>query len=336
MNSITELTIALDVDGTLSPVTGMGTGEPANKFDNWTYKVLSGRNFGAAVANDVVALLKTLARDGATIKWHTSWGDAAPNYLGPELDLPPFELFSPVVGSSTARWWKMEAVEEWIAATEGTDQRLVWIDDDIDDAVFSGEIPSELLQHPRVSMISPNVYWGLSPSDLENLSQAAYSDTRINLVNDPSDPRPLPIAPGSVIAWGELEDPATGERWAATATAIQSPDGEIVWADAFVDDENSSSLFATDHLNSVEWLAIIETVRAEEAPASVRSAFDNGDTVLGAVFEAELDDIPSVTFTTAAGVLYAGEVSEIYAVDIYGNLNQSDQRRPLYLPTELL
>lgn len=333
--TLKNLTIALDVDGVLSPVAPVGSGQPENAFDGWVYRELSSRNFGAVVGEDVIALFQTLVADGASIKWHTSWREAASTHLAPELGLPAFEQFVDADSYRlTEGWWKLKAVEKWLADTEGTPERLLWLDDDILDSIASGEISSELLQHPRLSMISPQVYWGLSPSDLEDIAVAAYDGTRIALVNNPTQPRPLPETPGSVIAWGELEDADTGERWAATACAIANPDGGITWGDAFIDSETPTSLFSEEHLNSVEWFKLVETVPASEAPDSIRESFADGDVIVGAVFESDLDGT-SVDFTTAPGVYYSGELSEVFAVDIYGNLYSDGERMAKYLPTEL-
>lgn len=333
---IEDLTIALDVDGVVSPVTPAGSGTPENVFDGWNYRMLSSRNFGAAVSEEVIALLKTLMSDGAKIKWHTSWREAAVTHLSPELEVPIFEQFAESdAPHSTGGWWKLEAVQQWLKDTEGTVERLIWIDDGIVDSVASGQIPSNVLHHPRLSMISPQTYWGLSPADLDDISGAAYTDSRIDLVNDPSRPRPLPQTPGSVIAWGELEDTDTGERWAATACAIANPDGGVTWADAFVDAETPSSLFEVEHLNSVEWFRLVETVPASEAPKSIQESFAEGDVIVGSVFESDLEDM-RVDFTTAPGVYYSGELSEVFAIDIYGNLYTAGDRDVKYLPTELV
>ena len=89
-------------------------------------------------------------------------------------------------------------------------------------------------------------------------------------------------------------------------------------------------------MNSVEWLQVVETVEASQAPKSVRAAFEDGDQVVGAVFTARLDDLPeAVSFTTAAGVIYRDELSEVYAVDIYGNMSDRADREALFLPTTL-
>lgn len=337
MSNLKNLTIALDVDGALSPITGMGTGLPENTFDGWSYRVLSPRNFGASVADEVIAALKSLRAAGASIEWHTSWDDRAQSGLGPEVELPDLELFADRSGLPTDGWWKAAAVANWLEATEGTDERLIWIDDDISEAVFAGEIPSSIIHHPRVSMVSPHSYWGLSPADLEAIVSAAHGDTRIALANDPDDPRPLPENPGSIIAWGEVEDAETDERWTATATAILTPEGAIVWGDSFIDGESSTELFTPEHLNSVEWIPLVETVVADHAPDFVKAAFADGETVTGAVFDAPLEDVPDpVAFTTAAGVFYRGELSEVYSVDVYGNTTDSTEREPRFLPTILL
>lgn len=332
-----NLTIALDVDGVLSPITEAGSGTPENAFPDFEYRILSSKNFGAAVAEEVIATIQTLINDGVNVQWHTSWREMANECLAPELGFAPLDSFT---DDETFRnkqgWWKLEAVKKWIADTEGTSKRLLWIDDDIADAVYSGEVTPDVLHHPRVSIVSPRAYWGLSPHDLEVIAHAAYSGERIAFANDPSDPRPLPSTPGSIIAWGELEDPDTGERWAAVATAIETPDGGILWADAFIEDANPSSIFTPEHLNSVEWVHVLDTVKADDAPENVKAAFNDGDVILGAVFDSKLEGI-DVTFTTAAGVFYSGELSEVFAVDVYGNLYEGDaDRKANYLPTELV
>lgn len=327
-----NLTVALDVDGVLSPITPVGFGEPKNAFEGWEYRILSERNFGAAVGEPVVKTLRDLVENGVTIKWHTTWGTMADS-LSEELDLPQFEQFSQ--RTADAGWWKLTAIEKWVVATEGTDERLLWLDDDIQDAVITAGVSRDVLHNPRVSILSPNVYWGLSPRDLEKIEGVAYRGERVALANDPQAPRPLPTNPGSVISWAEPADDEADEKWTATAILMSDPDGTSFWSDSYVDqNEPSKELFSPEHLDTVEWIELVATVPAVDATFDVREAFEAGDGIVGAVFEAELDGVDDV-FTTAPGGYYNGEFFDVVDVDAYGNLShEEDDRRILFLPVQ--
>lgn len=329
MTSFSKTTIALDVDGVLSPVTGMNTGLPDKAYPGWEYTVLGAKCFGAVVGLPVVALLRELLEKGTTIKWHTSWRENA-EYIGEDLGLPHFDQFATEevyrgVGLPRKKWWKLAGVEAW-AGQAADDERLIWLDDDIFDAALNGEIPSEILEDPRITIISPHTYWGLSSSDLERISKAAETGDSFEFVSHGE----LPESPGSVVTWPELDE--YGDPIHYVSTLFQSPDGTTHWGDSFIS-EGVSSVFKKENIQSQGWIRVIETVPADEAPEAVKEAFANGDVVLGAVFTSELPDGVESTFTTAPGLIYHREISDVVQVDPFGNLyEEGNARTALWLP----
>lgn len=173
-----DLTVALDVDGVLSPVCdpapGVLTPEPPCSIPG-PYHAIPGPAGAFLVHDNVRATLQRLAaHPGVHLTWHTSWREEADAVFREPLGLPSLPQFATTEEwLSTGPWWKLQAVTRWLDETEGTPRRLVWIDDDILDAINTGEVSAKLLHHPRLTILSPALRVGLTRTHLHYLSRLA-------------------------------------------------------------------------------------------------------------------------------------------------------------------
>ncbi|WP_181273571.1 HAD domain-containing protein [Brevibacterium oceani] len=166
------ITIACDVDGVLAPVT---LADPAPGCIE-----LPRVNHGTQVLTRVVAALKGWHAAGAEVLWHTTWRSPYTDDLERTLSLPRFghlasedEFLRPDPPRS---WWKLAAVERWLRDAPD-DARLVWIDDDIDDAIVAGEVAGQTLRDPRLRIISPDSGAGLTAVEIDLVSSLVRART---------------------------------------------------------------------------------------------------------------------------------------------------------------
>lgn len=162
--------IALDVDGVVSPISGHSHfPEPALLF--WDVEdfcqAQSPGSFGLYSAKPVLEFLREIHEEGrANIKWHTSWRENAPKILGPDLNLPDWPVFEDNgAWKNSSGWWKLDPISALVKSGE----KVIWVDDDINDAVVSGEISTSLIESPGLHIISPDVHVGLTKADLESI-----------------------------------------------------------------------------------------------------------------------------------------------------------------------
>lgn len=164
-----HITIALDIDGAFSPITKMNSGlpRPDNRWEDWEY-LIAPKSFGACFAEPVVELFKELStRDNVTVKWHSSWRELAEK-LSEELELPEWTQFT---DDDSVDNWKVAAVRKWLLFNSCTDNRLIWIDDDIDRFISSKVFPNPEHTNPRLTKICPDSNKGISPDDLKLIKQ---------------------------------------------------------------------------------------------------------------------------------------------------------------------
>lgn len=171
-----SVTIALDVDGVVSPVTPVSNNRPAmSEHDlGCSYTYLPDIMTGALVSDDVVATLQRLhQKPEVTITWHTSWWDSASEDLAPALNLPSFSMFATdeEYADSSGKWWKLAAVERWLRQAR-PNETLIWIDDDIAEAKSLRDIPDWVLSDPRLITVSPSIRRGLTTGDLNFITSA--------------------------------------------------------------------------------------------------------------------------------------------------------------------
>lgn len=190
----THVTVAIDVDGVVSPFVDPLDPQRHERVTGWSFRSLPRRVMSRAlVAEPIIQTLCELTggekgrRDGVTVRWHTSWHLEASEVLAPALGLLGMtggteQLFATeeVWRATTDRWWKLEAVKHWLhehpVAADGSHELLVWIDDDINDALASGEIGDDLVGDPRLVMISPGIHTGINPAELAQLRSLAALD----------------------------------------------------------------------------------------------------------------------------------------------------------------
>lgn len=190
------VTVAIDVDGVVCPFVDPLDPRHHERETGWAYTSYSRGSLEAIAADPLVQTLFELGdsgggnRGGASegapaavaVLWHTSrWLDASER-LAPSLGLPGLsggaermfatkdEFLGLTGAAKPSRWWKLVAIERWLhehpVGAAGEHELLVWIDDDIADAVRSGEIPAELQNDPRLVMISPAIHTGMNPREL--------------------------------------------------------------------------------------------------------------------------------------------------------------------------
>lgn len=158
-----QVTIACDIDGVLAPVT-----LDAGKECIWLPKV----NYGTHVLTRVVSALKYWHHLGARVMWHSTWRPPYTDELAEMLNLPSFEVFASdeefLRPTPPERWWKLAAVERWLRESTSED-RLIWIDDDIDYGISTGEITPSILEDPRLTILSPDTEIGLSQEQIDQI-----------------------------------------------------------------------------------------------------------------------------------------------------------------------
>lgn len=152
-----DVTIACDIDGVIAPVTA--------RPDLRDCVELPHVNYGTHVLVRAVAALKGWHASGAQVTWHSTWRSPYTDELADALNLPAFEHFASEEeflfedGSNT--WWKLRAIQRWLRERPAGAQ-LIWIDDDIKEAVDQGEIDQQTLADPRLTIVSPELDRGLS------------------------------------------------------------------------------------------------------------------------------------------------------------------------------
>lgn len=180
----THVTVAIDVDGVVSPLVDPLDPQRHERATGWSFRALPRQMMSRAlVAEPIIQTLCELTgnahghRDRVTVRWHTSWHLDAPEVLAPALGIPGMtggseQLFASdaVWRATTDRWWKLEAVKHWLrdhpVDDDGSHELLVWIDDDIAYSISKGEIGEGLRRDPRLVMISPNTHIGIEPGEL--------------------------------------------------------------------------------------------------------------------------------------------------------------------------
>lgn len=110
----------LDVDGVLSPF--------ASDSDAWDdFTDTPGAGFELPLSRSMAAALAGLDLESV---WLTTWEHEANKVVAPALGWDPLEVIeSGTLKSSRRRWWKLAALDWWMAGHAS--RPFVWIDDDI-------------------------------------------------------------------------------------------------------------------------------------------------------------------------------------------------------------
>ena len=152
VGSRNDAALLLDIDGVLIPF-----GVPCAEWGDW---MRHPSHVDLILSPLMVAGLGELSAD---IHWLTSWGPTANEVLCPFIGWPPLRVLEEV--SATRRWWKLEAVEEFLKATSYG--RVAWIDDDHDqyaDEVWTSLGP--LIDAGGLLPVCPNASVGLTREEL--------------------------------------------------------------------------------------------------------------------------------------------------------------------------
>lgn len=178
------ITVAFDVDGVISAVAPYDALRPEKDAEpEWRYLVTQQTSPGgmpaSLVAEPVVQLLHDLIGAGhVDVRFHSSWWLEAADALCPALGLPRIEVLGteeefsgearhmndPVTGSP--KWWKLAVVERWLADRVNEHGLLVWVEDEIEHGIESGEIGDELMSHSRLIMIATDTFSGLTSREV--------------------------------------------------------------------------------------------------------------------------------------------------------------------------
>jgi hypothetical protein len=111
-----DAALLLDVDGVLIPY-----GSPSDEWGEW---------IGHPVRHDLIVsreMIESVENLPADVHWLTSWAQTANTMLCPFIDWPPKRVLEK---RTVRQWWKLVAVEEFLAATSYG--RVAWLDDDLD------------------------------------------------------------------------------------------------------------------------------------------------------------------------------------------------------------
>lgn len=102
----------------------------------------------------------------ATIRWHTTWRDAA-QQLAQWLTLPTFPVqWAPEYYAGQRSWWKVPAAVR-VVKEEG--RRLLWTDDDLARRRFVIKRDHPEIYNPTNLIVSPSDRFGLSPNELQRI-----------------------------------------------------------------------------------------------------------------------------------------------------------------------
>lgn len=159
-------TIYLDIDGVLNAMSNRTPSPKFSGWDDWETTTVNGREI--MYSPDMVTALNQLAElPGVTIKWLTTWEDAAAKSLSPAIgiDGQGWEVLRGDQKCWRGReWWKLQAIQA--DAAPNAKRGFVWIDDDIStelEAITWAKSRSDVLA------ISPSTVQGLTRDDVEQI-----------------------------------------------------------------------------------------------------------------------------------------------------------------------
>lgn len=162
------VTIAIDMDGVIAP-SGIAQNELPTSWSPAQFFVIN-ETYGMVAARPVRDLLIELdSHPEVEASWHTSWREDVYTDLVPSLGAgetwPQFATRAE--HRCLDQWWKLAAVRRWLDEhSDSPHDHLIWIDDDIAEAITSGEIDQSITSNTQLSMISPSHWRGLTSADL--------------------------------------------------------------------------------------------------------------------------------------------------------------------------
>jgi hypothetical protein len=153
--------LLLDVDGVLNALSNSDNRGP---WKDWRFEMVNG--FGITWSPTVAKFIRTLTGQGVDVRWLTTWGHNANDFLCAVLDLPQFPVVAEYAYDSGPRWWKLGPAQ---LLYELDPVPFVWIDDDLD---YDFEAVEWLATLPADShlAVTPDPFTGLNPDHVDSIS----------------------------------------------------------------------------------------------------------------------------------------------------------------------
>lgn len=149
---MTHVTLFLDVDGVVSPLPEAGDVLPWADFRRVPH------GFHCLVSRSMADALAALP---VRLVWLTTWEEMANEVIAPVLGWDRLEVVERKAHAEEP-WWKLNAVEAHIKASDGGP--FIWIDDDI---AFEDQVRPSLESCPvRYLLISPESSVGITPEHI--------------------------------------------------------------------------------------------------------------------------------------------------------------------------
>lgn len=171
--------ILLDFDGVCRAEWYDIADEPVDEYNHGRLRAfpvtLGGDNWVMLLDPDVIAAVhRWTEREDTKVYWFSANGYLTYEVIAPAAGLPvlgwaphasekPGQGGYPGSGRTSRFWWKAQSVTEFVAATEDTGERILWIDD---------HISTDLNHHmrnvgrDRLSFLIPESRLGLMPDDI--------------------------------------------------------------------------------------------------------------------------------------------------------------------------
>lgn len=178
-----RVVIALDIDGVVIPPLPVVPSEGPLQVrprrdveDTWDYRWVPHLHFGSLVPVPVISLLQDL-HEAPHVEphWHSSWWVDAwdinvwmgmPRWpmLGTEGEFLRDEQHLP----GRTLDWKTNSILQTLE-TLGPEDKLVWIEDEIEFFLERDKVRHLLDADPRLVMIQPNTYTGIASNELRQI-----------------------------------------------------------------------------------------------------------------------------------------------------------------------
>jgi hypothetical protein len=170
---MSRITIACDIDGVIAPVTADPDAAQCIELPRVMY--------GTHVLVRAIGALKKWDGLGARVLWHSAWREEYTRDLEFATCLPALEQFASereFEHTPERDWWKTTAIRRWLHQA-GDDEQLIWIDDSIPEVAQHGHIPSDLIDDPRLTVITPEPHEGLTVEQIESVTTRLQPQARL-------------------------------------------------------------------------------------------------------------------------------------------------------------
>ena len=157
----------LDVDGVLNAVAGA----PPKSWGDWKTERLNGYwiTWSPTMMKRITSLVEA---DLVEVRWLTTWGRQANQYLCEPFCLPEFVVSAEMDEHDDGyHWWKLPIAQQ--VFEEG--RPLIWTDDDIHfDRSARDWLAYEVEPLERSLVICPRSHQALQPADLDRIEAFCY------------------------------------------------------------------------------------------------------------------------------------------------------------------